>query len=133
MNRIYYQARQVIEEHVNWLSNRANNLTRKFVGDFRAVSTYDDNKYFIAYDPLKDKFLVVLSHDTCTNPLIVYSKDKKVLQKALNFFKSLYEDLVYYRDIHARICDNPTSFSVGELNDIMNNIKTQREAYEKGD
>ena len=131
MNRIYYQARQVIEEHVNWLSNRANNLTRKFVGDFRAVATHSDKKYSIAYDPTNNKFVVVLSHDTCTNPLIVYSNDKKVLQKALNFFRNLYTDLAYYRDINARICDDPQSISVGELNDILNGIKAQRREYEE--
>lgn len=131
MNRIYYQARQVIEEHVNWLSNRANNLTRKFVGDFKTVATHSDKKYSIAYDPTNNKFVVVLSHDTCTNPLIVYSNDKRVLQKALNFFRNLYTDLAYYRDIHARICDDPQSISVGELNDILNGIKAQRREYEE--
>ena len=124
----YYKMKRMLQEHLDFLSSRAESLTRKFISDHREVSRYDDIKYYIAFDSELGVFYVAAAPDNRTDPLRTYCRDKEVLYRALDYFGELYRAFIFFNDIYSTVGNSSAFLTESRIEKIINDI--ERSKYE---
>lgn len=122
--------KEELRQHLDYLTNKANNLVRKYIQDHRQVSLYSDAKYHIVYDNDLNVFYVTTVPDYQISPLITYSKNSNTLNNAIKYFDNVFRSITIFNNQYALLCNCPSRFTARGLEEIMRSIKENREYLE---